>query len=137
MLKYVYVIIARVFESKIPVVVPIKSIFMVLYQFWYHKTCSIKLFEKATVIGYCYSAAVGVIETVGCSCVAGLLYESNRCLKCAKKTPPTPLHHQPAQWEQGMMIHVLILFTPNFDSNRNRDSSDQATFFQSSTVQFW
>ncbi len=43
---------------------------------------------------------------------------------------------------QGRMIHAFMFFTPNTDStseccSRNRDSSDQATFFQSSIVQFW
>ncbi len=64
--------------------------------------------------------------------------------KCAKKIPPTPLHHhhQPEPLRQGRMIHAFMFFTPNSDPtseccSRNQDSSDQATFLQSSIVQFW
>ncbi len=63
--------------------------------------------------------------------------------KCAKKISPTALHqHQPEPLRQGRMIHAFMFFTPNSDPtsecrSRNRDSSDQATFLQSSIVQFW
>ncbi len=63
--------------------------------------------------------------------------------KCAKKISPTPLHHhQPEPLRQGRMdpcFHVLYAkFWPNhLNVSRNRDSSDQATFFQSSIIQFW
>ncbi len=65
--------------------------------------------------------------------------------KCAKKIfPITPLHHQhqPETLRQGRMdpcFHVLyaqILTLLSECHRRNRDSSDQATFFQSSIVQF-
>ncbi len=38
--------------------------------------------------------------------------------KCAKKIPPTPLHHQhqPEPLRQGRMIHVFMFFTPNSDA---------------------
>ncbi len=37
--------------------------------------------------------------------------------KCAKKIPPTPLHHhhQPEPLRQGRMIHAFMFFTPNSD----------------------
>ncbi len=65
--------------------------------------------------------------------------------KCPKKLSPTPSHnhHQPEPLRQGRMdpcFHVLYtkfwLYHLNVRS-RNRDSSDQATFLQSSIVRFW
>ncbi len=67
--------------------------------------------------------------------------------KCAKKVCQenfphtiTPPPSEPLR--QGRMIHAFMFFTPNSDptpecSSKNRDSSDQATFLQSSFVQFW
>ncbi len=56
--------------------------------------------------------------------------------KCAKKISPSPLHphHQPEPLRQGRMIHAFMFFTPNSEPtseccSRNRDSSDQATFY--------
>ncbi len=64
--------------------------------------------------------------------------------KCAKKISPTPLHHhQPEPLRQGRMdpcFHVLYAkfwLKPSECRSRNGGSSDQATFFQSSIVQFW
>ncbi len=53
-------------------------------------------------------------------------------------TTTTSLNH----WDKEGWIHAFTFFTPNSDPtseccSRNRDSSDQATFFQSSIVQFW
>ncbi len=46
------------------------------------------------------------------------------------------------RWDKAGWIHAFMFFTPNCDPtsecfSRNQDSSDQATFFQSSIVQFW
>ncbi len=63
--------------------------------------------------------------------------------KCAKKTSPTPLHHhQPEPLRQSRMDPCFHVLSPNSDPtseccSRNLDSSDQATFFQSSIIQFW
>ncbi len=62
--------------------------------------------------------------------------------KCAKKISPAP---PPAAWtvetrQDGSMLSCSlrqILTLPSECCSRNRDSSDQATFFQSSIVQFW
>ncbi len=61
---------------------------------------------------------------------------------CQKNPPPLHHQHQPEPLRQGRMdpcFHVLyqILTLPSECRSRNRDSSDQATFFQSSIVQFW
>ncbi len=57
----------------------------------------------------------------------------------------TPHHYTTTtslnRWEKAGWIHAFMLFMPNSDStsecrSRNQDSSDQATFFQSSIVQF-
>ncbi len=53
-------------------------------------------------------------------------------------TPTTSLN----RWDKAEWIHAFMFFMPNSDPtsecrSRNRDSSDQATFLQSSIVQFW
>ncbi len=61
--------------------------------------------------------------------------------KCAKKISPThyttttSLNH----WDKAGWIHAFMFFKPNSEPppQKNRDSSEQATFFQSSIVQFW
>jgi len=61
-------------------------------------------------------------------------------LKCAKKTSP---HHYNTSLHSGIHDGFMLSFcscqilTLSECLNRNRDSSDQATFFQSSAVQFW
>ncbi len=57
--------------------------------------------------------------------------------KCAKKISTAPLHHhhQPEPLRQGRSLRQ-ILTLPSECCSRNQDSSDQATFFQSTIVQF-
>jgi len=66
------------------------------------------------------------------------------CQSVPRKYPP---HHYTttislnrwykAGWIHAFMLFTLILTLPSACCSRNRDSSDQATFFQSSIVQFW
>ncbi len=55
--------------------------------------------------------------------------------------PARSSHQKMNRWDKAGWIHAFMFFTPDSDPtiyrSRNRDSSDQATFFQSSVVQFW
>ncbi len=59
--------------------------------------------------------------------------------KCTKKSTPPPAWTVETRQDGSMLSYYLcqILTLPSECHNRNRDSSDKATFFKSSIVQFW